>query len=325
MHCCSRWPARCASSAVLDALLARLLDGIAGQGHAACAALAPTPRAALWLATAVETGGCECRAACARPDLRDALAMLPLDVLELDAGSGALPAGFGARSLGDLLRLPQRSGPSPRCRFLPPWSRRRSAKCPTCANASVSQKPSVNRSNSGPRRGCCAPPFAAQRLVQVLCGWFAARQRCFHLPAALLEHERAAPLCSNWLFAAPTRDPERIGRVLRERLERLSLAAPVETAIVLFAEGPRALPGRAGGLFGDTAAGEGVMLLVERLQARLGEASVHAVAVRPEHRPERASAMLPWPGSNGCLSRPASLLVAAAAAAASRGWRPAAA
>ena len=289
----------------LDALLARLLDGIAGQGHAACAALAPTPRAALWLATAVEAGGCEVPRCLCVADLRDALAMLPLDVLELDAPQVRRLAGFGARSLGDLLRLP-RSGlarrlgvgfatliaqalgevPDPRERFRFPESFRESLELPARVEDAARLL------------------FAAQRLVQVLCGWLAARGSGVSTCRLLLEHERGRATVLELAFAAPTRDPERIGRVLRERLERLSLAAPVD-AIVLLAEAPEPLPGRAGGLFGDTAAGEGVMLLVERLQARLGEASVHAVAVRPEHRPERASAhVAPGLGSTAACPVP---------------------
>ena len=93
----------------LEALLARLLQGIAGQGHAACTALAPTPRAALWLAVAGEAGNAAVPRCLDVADLRDALGTLPLEVLELDAAQMRRITGFGARNLGDLLRLP-RSG-----------------------------------------------------------------------------------------------------------------------------------------------------------------------------------------------------------------------
>ena len=301
----------------LEALLARLLQGIAGQGHAACTALAPTPRAALWLAVAGEAGNAG-NAAVPRcldvADLRDTLGTLPLEVLELDAAQMRRITGFGARNLGDLLRLP-RSG----------LARRLGIGLTTSLAQALGEVPDLRERFRFPdtfRESLELPArvedaarllFAAQRLVQVLCGWLAARGSGIAACRLQLEHERGHATLLELVFAAPTRDPERIGRVLRERLERLSLIAPV-AALVLLAGAPEPLPGREGGLFGETAAGEGVMLLVERLQARLGEASVHAVAARPEHRPERASASVApglgsaavFPGPRPCwlLPRP---------------------
>lgn len=273
----------------LDALLVRLLHGIAGQGHVAWAALAPTPRAALWLATAGETGSCELPRCLQAADLRDALAMLPLDVLELEAAQMRCITGFGARSLGDLLRLP-RSG----------LARRLGVGFVTLLTQALGEVPDLRERFRFPEtfRDSIELParvedaarllFAAQRLVQAMCGWLAARGSGIAACRLQLEHERSPATVLELAFAAPTRDPERIVRVLRERLERLSLAAPVES-LALRVESLEPLPGREGGLFGETAAGEGVMLLVEQLQARLGESGVHAIAARPEHRPECAS------------------------------------
>ena len=298
----------------LEALLARLLQGIAGQGHAACTALAPTPRAALWLAVAGEAGNAAVPRCLDVADLRDTLGTLPLEVLELDAAQMRRITGFGARNLGDLLRLP-RSG----------LARRLGIGLTTSLAQALGEVPDLRERFRFPdtfRESLELPArvedaarllFAAQRLVQVLCGWLAARGSGIAACRLQLEHERGHATLLELVFAAPTRDPERIGRVLRERLERLSLIAPV-AALVLLAGAPEPLPGREGGLFGETAAGEGVMLLVERLQARLGEASVHAVAARPEHRPERASASVApglgsaavFPGPRPCwlLPRP---------------------
>ncbi len=274
----------------LDALLALLLHGIAGQGHAACAALAPTPRAALWLAAAGEAGRTEVPRCLHAADLRDALAGLPLAVLELEPAQQRQLSGFGVRRLGDVLRLP-RSG----------LSRRLGVGFATLLAQALGELPDLRERFRFPetfRESLELPArvedagrlfFAAQRLVQVLCGWLAARGSGIAACRLQLEHECACATSLELAFTAPTRDPERIGRVLRERLDRLSLTAPVES-LVLLAGAPEPLPGRESGLFGETAAGEGVMQLVERLQARLGEASVHAVAARPEHRPERASA-----------------------------------
>ncbi len=221
--------------------------------------------------------------------LRDALAGLPLEVLELEPVRERQLNGFGVRCLGDILRLP-RSG----------LARRLGVDFASALAQALGELPDLRERFRFPetfRESLELPArvedagrlfFAAQRLVQVLCGWLAARGSGIASCRLQLEHERTCATPLELVFTAPTRDPERIGRVLRERLDRLSLAAPVET-LVLLAGTPEPLPGREGGLFGETAAGEGVLLLVERLQARLGEASVHAVAARPEHRPERAS------------------------------------
>jgi protein ImuB len=76
--------------------------------------------------------------------------------------------------------------------------------------------------------------------------------------------------------------------VLRERLERLSLAAPVE-ALHLAAEEVEALPGSSGGLFDEGQTEEGMAALIERLRARLGEARVFGISAVAEHRPECAT------------------------------------
>lgn len=279
----------------LESLLVRIREGISGQGHAAALALAPTPGAALWLAAGTAAAA-EAAVCTTVADMRAALARLPVAVLGLPPAQAQRVAGFGVRCLGDLLRLPraglaQRLGsgfavllaramgelPDPQPRFCFPETFHASLELP----ARVVDAPRLL--------------FAAQRLVQQLCGWLAARSSGIAACVLQLQHERSVATRLSLAFAASTRDPERIVRVLRERLARCSLQAPVDM-LVLQAERPEPLPGREGGLFGDTAGGEGITLLVERLQARLGAASVHALAVRPEHRPELASSPVP-PGS----------------------------
>ena len=87
---------------------------------------------------------------------------------------------------------------------------------------------------------------------------------------------------------APTRDPERLLLVLRERLEKISLAEPVQELVL---EARRFEPASAAqdDLFhtGNTLA-EDFHTLQERLLARLGADAVRSLAVTPDHRPERA-------------------------------------
>lgn len=293
----------------VEALLARLRDGLAGQGHTACMAAAPTPRAALWLAADYGSDKPLCAPVHAAPcclqmaDLRAALAPLSLAVLELDAAQERRVVGFGVRCVGDLLRLP-RAG----------LTRRLGVDFATLLAQALGELPDLRERYRFPetfREALELPArvedaarllFAAQRLVHVLCGWLTARGSGITCCTLLLEHRHGVATPLELAFTAPTRDPERIVRVLRERLEGLLLPAPVDS-LVLAAEAPEPLPGCEGSLFGEALASEGVMQLVERLQARLGEASVHAVSARPGHRPELASVSAP-PGCGDAIAVP---------------------
>lgn len=276
-------------------LFERVLQGCREQGFAPQAALAPTPLAAQWLAVAGD--GQPCLAAA---DLPQRLGALPLAVLDLSPQHLARLTGFGVRSLGDVLRLP-RAGlarrlspdfvaelaralgelPDPRARFVFPESFAERLELPARVENAL------------------ALGFAGRRLVAVLCGWLAARGGGVSQCTFEFEHERGTrqrPATSLVLgFAGATRSAERIDRVLIEHLQRLELPAAVEV-IVLRAEAPEFLPGRAGNLFGErgeggknTAADESIAALVERLQARLGCERVHGIASVAEHRPENAS------------------------------------
>lgn len=271
----------------LDALLARVAAGCAAQGHAATFAVAPTPLAALWLAE--ERPGSRCLAP---ESLREMAAGLSLETLALPPAAQARAAAFGVRTLGDLLRLP-RAG----------LARRLGAEVVVMLARGLGEV-------ADPRPRFAFPDtfaerlelparvqdaerllFAAQRLLQVCCGWLAARAAGVRELTLEMEHELYARQQASVLelrFAAPTRDAGRIARVLREHLGKLALVAPV-IALRLLADRVEALPGRACGLFGDAGEGEGIAMLVERLQARLGNDAVHGLTAQPAHRPECAS------------------------------------
>jgi protein ImuB len=85
----------------------------------------------------------------------------------------------------------------------------------------------------------------------------------------------------------PSRDAQRLWLVTRERLEKISLAAP---ALELHLEADRFEPAAAmqGDLFGGNAEGAQLAELEERLLARLGSAAVRRLQVAADHRPERA-------------------------------------
>ncbi|MGB5833097.1 MAG: DNA polymerase Y family protein, partial [Thiohalocapsa sp.] len=230
-----------------DALHRRVADGVAGLGYRAHCVLAPTPAGALVLATAGADGPV--------PDidaLRRILSVLPVSAL----GSDKLVLGFDRRALedlarmglkrvGDLLRLPrggfaERFGierlhqldrllgerEDPRRPFIPPARFRAELELP----ADVPD--------------AAALVFAGRRLLDELGGFLLARQAGVQRLTWLLYHAGGhtdeGPTRFRLGSARPERDPERWLELLRGRLERLQLPAPVR-AIALASETLRPL------------------------------------------------------------------------------------
>lgn len=253
--------------------MARLRSGLAQLGFEALLAAGPTARAALWLARG--TGEC--------------LEALPVDVIDVAPEARALLRRIGIGTLGELMRLPRAGvaarfgrrllgdldralgrAAEPRDFFVPPERFSAKLELPT------------------PVMEAERVLFAAHRLLLQLEGFLAARQagvRGFRLS---LRHHGVQPTRIDIGFAAPRRDAAHGLRLLRERLARIALASPAE-AIRLETARLAPLPGVTPDLLGDArSAAEDWERLTERLQARLGGALVHGLAVHAEHRPERA-------------------------------------
>ena len=266
----------------LDSLIRAVSSGVQAQGFSAALAAAPTPLGAQWLAQSGVTSLCR-----DRETLRRQLERLAIDVLP--ERSAAVLKRFGATTLADVRRLPgaelaRRLGddcrqlmaqafgelPDPRADFVFPERFALSLELPS----------SVDHAS--------ALLFAARRLSSALSGYLAARQAgvrefCLHLVHRQQETQLRLQ------FSAPTADHGRFERVLRERLEPLVLAAPVD-ALRLEAAQITALPGRNQTLFSDAGSGqEAIGALLERFTARLGEKQVYRLAVRDDHRPECAT------------------------------------
>ena len=129
--------------------------------------------------------------------------------------------------------------------------------------------------------------FGARRLLVQLDGLLAARHEGVHAFRLVLLHESGST-CVEVNLASATRDAERLGQVLRERLSRTVLMQPVQ-AIVLEAGEFASLAGSSAGMFGDPAfESEDWARLMERLRARLGHEAVYALAAPADHRPEHA-------------------------------------
>ena len=256
--------------------------GIVEQEFHAELACAPTPLAAHWLARCATGVLCTDVASMQRR-----LAALPVDVLP-ERAARAL-GRFGARTLGDARRLPTAA-----------LARRIGSEALQAMARAFGETADPRADFVFPERFALTLPlpsavdsapaliFAARRLCAALAGWLGQRQagvRDFVL--VLLHRQGQTPLRVS--LAEATGDATRFERVLRERLEKLALDAPVD-AVQLTADAPCALPARSRALFDDTqGAQEALGALLERLSARLGRAQVYRLSAVDEHRPEYAS------------------------------------
>jgi len=277
-------------------LLERLEAALAPLGHRVQVALAPTAHGAALLARAQARTHC--------PDLATlAVALDAVPVWLLGPGREHWDAlqGMGLRTIGDLRSLP-RAGLARRF-----------------GDALLNELDRAFGLEPDPRVPIALPPafesrlelFArADRAEQVLHGagvlvdrlvvWLGAQHAFLRRCTLEMRHEvrwRArsdAPRATRLelALAAPTRDRAHLVALLRERLDRLALPAPT-LDLVLRADDvvQRAAPNAE--LFGATrGAHEGLVQLIERLQARLGAEHVQRLEPLDDHRPEHASCAL---------------------------------
>ncbi len=273
----------------LRALVDMLRAGVARRGFVVRIGLAPTPAAALALARAGRD------AAQDAATLPRALAPLPLAHFDVAPDALVTLQAAGVATFGEACALPRdglarRFGPGlvatldralgripdPRPPYEPPPRFESKLELPA------------------PVHEAEALGFAVNRLVHEIAAWLLARGLGVVRLSLTLLHERAhvrggdshateAPFA----LGAPTRTPTHLSTILRERLGRLALPAPVE-AIVLSSVETAPLAGCTLGLLpGDEAEATAVPLF-DRLRARLGEEAVARVRPLAEHRPERA-------------------------------------
>ena len=286
------------------ALLERVTREVSGLGHETRCCLAPTPAGALVLAACSIQGVIP-----DRDTLRAALSRLPLTALDLDEHLHIDLRRMGLRRIGDLLRLP-RSGlaerlglarirqlerlfgeaPDPRRRFEPPAHYQGRLELPA-------ELLHVD-----------ALIFPCRRLLGELADFLTARQSGVQRLQWRLHHgDGIEDSCFTLGASRPGRDPARWLELLRERLERLRLPAPVR-AISLGTTDIRPLTPGSLELFSDLDRSLRRLpapdsALLDRLRARLGEEAVRGLALVADHRPERAWRWCP-PGEEGnCSSR----------------------
>ena len=274
----------------LPQLVSQLAKGAGALGYTPRLGLAPTPGAALLFARAGRTQPVTTLA-----ELPGLLAPLPLTRVDLDdalrttlghAGittfgqAAALPRDALARRGGDeLVRTIDRAlgrVTDPRTPFAPPPRFESKLDLPS------------------PVHDAEALGFGVNRLVQELSTWLTARGLGVTRLQLTLAHERylrqrGLPATAvTFALGAPARMPAHLLGVLRERLARVTLPAPVES-IALTSDETAPLAGRNLGLLPEDEGAAVDVPLVDRLRARLGDDAVVCVAPHAEHRPEHAA------------------------------------
>ncbi len=257
-----------------------------GFGLHAVTAIAPTPRAALWLVRA-GLGLCV-KSADGLPSLAS---RLPLGCLGWPEASTRTLASLGVRTLADLARLP-RDG----------FARRFGPALLDELDEGFGRRHAPRRRAVMPERfdECLELPMesgslglieiALAALLGRLQDFLRARAAGVSGLAVEFRH-RAAPATRFRLgLARPSGDGDHLFTLLRERLGRTSLPAPTRslrmrsTVALPLPLQDRPLLDR---VQQDTDP-EDAARLVERLRARLGSDAVFSVCLVPEHRPESA-------------------------------------
>ena len=130
--------------------------------------------------------------------------------------------------------------------------------------------------------------FPLRRLTADLAAYLAGRDGGVQRFTVVLEHERIADSEITIGLLAPERNPAMLFELARGRLEQARVPAPVRGVRLLARELPPFVP--AGRDLFDARPQQAVPWeqLRERLRARLGDDAVHGLALRADHRPERA-------------------------------------
>jgi protein ImuB len=277
------------------ALTARMTRELPRLGFRAQSAMAPTPTAAALLARVSPGRQVEDVEA-----LRAAVADVPLERFTRDAGARELVRGVGLHTLGDCLALPRpelarRAGPALGAaldRLLgqapdpcPPWTP------PAVFDESLELMGEITAAS--------ALVFPAHRLITALCGFLRGRGAGAQDLQWTLQHRDAPASRFTQGLLSVSRDADHMVELLRERVARLQLAAPV-VGLRLRAANWLVFEETSGDLFErrDThRAG-----LLERLRARLGEQAVWGLEVVADCRPERSWRLCeptPAPGAAG--------------------------
>ena len=268
----------------LEAIVEAVQAGCSAQSYSIAWAVAPTPLGAEWLARA---GAGQIFSDV--DSMQRALARLPCAIPDWGNEAEARLEAFGLKRLGDLRALPsaglrRRIGNAALDALLRAWG-----EMPDPRQGFVFPEQFAQRVELPARiEHAEALAFVGQRLFAAFAGWLKGRQLLVRACRLQLTHDDASLTDLALRFAEPAADERRFSRLLREHLGRLQLRAPVE-AMALLADELQPCSSATASLFEQPRLGEGTLVCLERLQARLGGAAVQVLGAKADYRPECAS------------------------------------
>ena len=295
----------------LPRLLDRLRAALAPLGHLVRVACAPTPQAAAWLAAWRD----DAQAAAAPPrtkaDWRACIGTVPVALMAAAAPHRAALEALGLDTVADLWKQP-RAGLTRRFggelladidRALGDLADPRESLQP--AAVFDSRLELFMRADDS-----AALLVGAAVLLNRRTAWAAARHgriagfqlRLHHeTHRKMLEDPSARTTTLEIGLGEPVTDTAHLQSLLRERLQRLPLAASVIELSLHCNAIVAGAPPNAELFPSASSVGEGWQRLLERFEARLGPHNIQRVQAVADHRPERATAVLPGKGTRAAV------------------------
>jgi protein ImuB len=268
----------------LSTVYCRIRDGITGLGYIACLGIAPTLEAAAVLARQSDA-----LPVIHRSELHSALSPLPLTCLDLGGKVVDSLQAAGSSTIGDLLNIPRASLARRFGRDLPDYLQRMLGNLPDVRRRH--RVPLVYRRRVDFMDGVESVEgllFPLRRALQELEGYLRGRDVAIQRLSVTLRLGGAGETVLRLVTSAPQRDAIRLFVLLRERLERTQLAAPV-TAIALAADEFVEPQITQRDFFDDhQRRNDSWSALLDKLRARLGDDAVRRLGLRDDHRPEKA-------------------------------------
>ena len=244
---------------------------------------------------------------CQQGEIMVEIASLPVSSLRLDADTLLQLRRLGLKSIGSLASVPRAS------------LARRFSRCELEANPLIRLDQALGKLPEPVSSVDAKPPLIAEaklpepildptaylpELTRDLCGQLAAEGlgcRKLHLTVFRTDGEVSAITAAT---AAPSRDPEHLQRLFKDKLERINpgfgfdlitlMAHRVETIAVVQTR-----------LDGDTEDNLELSRLIDRLVARLGPQSVRRPELIASHMPERSQTWKTALGGGALIGRPA--------------------
>ena len=274
------------------ALCRKVKATVRAMGYACTLSCAPTARGA-WLLARHRGGRC-----LKMPSLTRRADRLPSLLLPPAQAYGAWFEGIGCYTLGDMRRLPR-----------PGLQRRCGKPLLDMLDAAYGMTPELFEWIEAPEtfsgklelfdriENADSLLFGAQRLLAQMTGWLCARQLAVERITLWLEHERGkvarAPTQVDVALSEPTWRDEHLVRLLKERLGKLELEAPV-IGLKLEAPQVQAMEPPSESLFPEPGGSdEDQARMFELLVARLGPDNVLQAAPEADYRPELANVWVP--------------------------------